>query len=179
MATGRISFSPLRRSPAISIRLRVLVLPLLLAVFSSFTHSQTPYAVQETGDHEQFLSYWTTEASWHSELQLKNNQIDRDLTVVPVLRKPDGAETSLPAVTIQPQEVQLVDIGALAPQLRQTYGSVVLRYNASASRGLYAAVMIHDMGHPIAFHLDAVDAFPSTDPGSREGVWTVCLRPVR
>jgi hypothetical protein len=171
MATGCISLSPFRRSPAISIRLQVLVLPLLLAVFSSFTHSQTPQAVQETRDHEQFLAYWTTEASWHSELQLKNNQIDRDLTVVPVLRTPDGAETSLPAVTIKPQEVQLVDIGALAPQLRQTYGSVVLRYNASASRGLYAAVMIHDMGHPIALHLDAVDAFPGTDPGSREGVW--------
>ncbi len=120
---------------------------------------------------EQYIAYWTTEASWHSELQLKNNQIDRDLTVVPVLRTPDGAETSLPAVTIKPQEVQLVDIGALAPQLRQIYGSVVLRYTASGSRGLYAAVMIHDMGHPIAFHLDAVDGSPGSDPGTREGVW--------
>jgi hypothetical protein len=122
-------------------------------------------------DFEQVVPYWTTEASWHSELQLKNNQIDQDLTVVPILRTPDGGETTLPAVTVRPQEVKLVDIGAVAPQLGQTYGSAVLRHHSLGSHSLYAAVMIHELGHPIAFHLDAIEEFQSPAPGSREGIW--------
>src|SRR5437868_5387068 len=89
-------------------------------------------------DFVQIVPYWTTEASWHSELQLKNNQLGRDLTVVPVLRTPDGAETTLRAVTIKPQEVKVLDIAAAAPQLGHTYGSVVLRQNSGGSHTLYA-----------------------------------------
>jgi hypothetical protein len=88
----------------------------------------------ETQGFEQFVAYWTTEDSWHSELQLKNNQPGRDLTVLPALRTPDGAETALPAVTIKSQEVKSIDIGAVAPQLGATYGSVVLRYSSTGAR---------------------------------------------
>src|SRR6266478_8466626 len=103
MATGRTRFSPLRRFLAISTRLRVLVLPLLLAVFSSPAHSQSPQAVQETKDHEQFLAYWTTEAGWHSELQLRNNLPSQELVVSPVLRTADGTETAIPPVAVKPE----------------------------------------------------------------------------
>jgi hypothetical protein len=107
-------------------------------------------------DYEQFVPYWTTEPSWHSELQLRNNLPDHELTVLPVLRTADGAETSLPAVTVKPAEVKSIDIGQSAVQFAGKYGSLVLRYHSVAPRGLYAAMMIRDMGHPIAFHLDAV-----------------------
>src|SRR5437879_582645 len=50
-------------------------------------------------DYVQVVPYWMTEASWRSELQLKNNQFDRELTVTPILRTPNGAEMNLPNVT--------------------------------------------------------------------------------
>ncbi len=37
-------------------------------------------------DQEQFVGYWTAETGWNSELQLRNNQIEHDLTVTPALR---------------------------------------------------------------------------------------------
>jgi hypothetical protein len=87
-------------------------------------------------DYEQFVSYWTTEPGWHSELQLRNNLPDRDLSVLPILRTADGAETKLPAVIVKPTEVKSIDIGESAPQLAGRYGSVVLRYHSTASRAL-------------------------------------------
>jgi len=39
-------------------------------------------------DQEQILAYWTTETGWSSELQLRNNAINQDLTVTPDLSTP-------------------------------------------------------------------------------------------
>lgn len=81
----------------------------------------------------------------------------------------------MPAVTIKPNEVHSVDINAaiesVAPQLAGSYGSIVLRYHSKGLRNLYAAVMAHDMGHPIAFHLDAINEIENYDQVSREGIW--------
>src|SRR5271157_4316055 len=57
-------------------------------------------------DQQQFISYWTTETGWSTELQLRNNQVGHILTVTPVLRTADGTETSLFPVLIQPQKVK-------------------------------------------------------------------------
>jgi len=58
---------------------------------------------------------------------------------------------------IQPQEVQALDLTealqTVAPQLLGTYGSIALRYHSPGLQNLYAAVMAHDLGHPVAFHL--------------------------
>lgn len=50
-------------------------------------------------DQEQFISYWTTETGWSTELQLRNNAATQNLTVTPALRLSNGVETSLAAVT--------------------------------------------------------------------------------
>jgi len=80
-------------------------------------------------DQEQFLSYWTAEPGWSSELQLRNNAPAQDLQITPVLRLPDGAETMLAPVTVKPQEVQSIDLETAitnsAPQLIGSWGSVV------------------------------------------------------
>jgi hypothetical protein len=47
-------------------------------------------------DQQQFLSYWTTETGWRTELQFRNNQVSDILTVTPVLRAADGTETAHP-----------------------------------------------------------------------------------
>jgi hypothetical protein len=126
-------------------------------------------------DQEQVVSYWTTETGWRSELQLRNNLSGKILTVTPTLRAINGSETPLAPVTVMPQEVKSIDIetalGTTAPQLVGTYGSLVLRYRTPGHRSLYAALMIHNIGHPFAFHVDAVAEDPNLQTGSREGIW--------
>jgi hypothetical protein len=129
----------------------------------------------EPTDQEQVVAYWTTETGWKSELQLRNNLVGQDLTVTPVLRIADGAETALAPVTIKPQEVQSIDldaaIGTTAPQLVGTYGSMVLRYHSTDAANLYAALMVRSVGHSIAFHIDAMGEDQTQNAGSREGIW--------
>jgi hypothetical protein len=127
-------------------------------------------------DQEQFVAYWTSETGWSSELQLRNNTPGQNLTVTPVLRLANGEETSLAPVTVAPQEVKSVDVGAAifaagAPQLIGTYGSVVLRYRSPYAASLYAAMMIRKTGHAVAFHIDAIGESQEFQSGSREGVW--------
>ena len=124
---------------------------------------------------QQFVSYWTSETGWTSELQLRNNAVKQDLTVTPVLRLATGAETSPAPVTIKSQEVKSVDIGAAisaasAPQLIGTYGSVALHYFSPSAGALYAAMMIRRTGHPVAFHIDATGESQEQQAGSREGI---------
>lgn len=105
-------------------------------------------------DQEQFISYWTTETGWRTELQLRNNQVGQVLTVTPVLGTPDGSEIALFPVVIQPRDVKTVDlesaIGSDSPQLIGAYGSLTLRYRAPSQINLYAAAMITGVGHSIA-----------------------------
>jgi hypothetical protein len=97
------------------------------------------------------------------------------LLVTPFLRTADGTETALAAVTLQPHEVQSIDldtaIGSSSPQLVGTYGSVVLRYHSVGLRNLYAALMLRTVGHPIAFHVDATGEIQNYETASREGIW--------
>ena len=127
-------------------------------------------------DQQQMVAYWTTETGWNSELQLRNNALSQELTVTPVLRLVDGAETSLGSVTIKPQEVVSIDIAAAisaagATNLVGTYGSVVLRYSSPSQQVLYAALMVRRIGYPIAFHIDAIGESQAFQTGSREGIW--------
>ena len=126
-------------------------------------------------DQEQFISYWTTETGWRTELQLRNNQVGHDLVVTPVLRAADGTETSLSPVTIQSKEVKTLDvttaIGSSAPQLIGTFGSLALRYHSPSQGNLYGVSMVMGVGHPIAFHIDATGEDQAQNIGSREGIW--------
>lgn len=144
-----------------------------LLAFAQGVKNSDPPLVEE--DQEQILSYWTAQGGWHSELQLRNNLPAQNLTVTPVLRGPDGTETPLSAVSIKPQEVRSINLNTVlssfAPQLIGSYGSIALRYRAYDNRNLYAAIMVHDTGHPIAFHIDASAESRAYDAGSREGIW--------
>jgi hypothetical protein len=127
-------------------------------------------------DQQQFLAYWTAETGWSTEVHLRNNQKSGALAVTPVLRTPDGTETPLAAVTVQPQEVGVIDLDAAitaagATQLLESWGSVVLRYRAVHYANLYAAEMIHRNGHAIAIHIDGLGQNPNFQAGGREGIW--------
>ena len=124
---------------------------------------------------EQFAPYWTAEPGWRTELQLRNNRAQGDLTVTPFLRAGNGVEFPLAPVVIAPNEIKSVDVSqavtAQAFLLAGSYGSVVFRYRSEGMRNLYAAVMVFDEGHPIAFHFDAFVEATDYDAGTREGVW--------
>lgn len=110
-------------------------------------------------DFEQFGVYWTEEPGWHTDLQLRNNLVEKELIVTPALRSADGTEAKLAPVTIQPGDVVTVPlheaIMKASPQFAGTYGSVVLRYRAPVGGALQSVAMIHLGGRPIAFHVDA------------------------
>jgi hypothetical protein len=135
-------------------------------------HSRKPPV---SANQEQFVGYWTTETGWHSELHLRNNLAALDLTVIPALRSADGVETQLSAITIKSQEVKSIDIEAAipatAPQLIGTYGSIILRYRSPGLENLYAALMVRNIGHSIAFHIDATAQLQNYEAASREGIW--------
>lgn len=172
-------------------RLRSLILfPTLLVLFPFVpqpVHAQSPAGPPKPKsrpippqppavDQEQAIAYWTTETGWSSELQLRDNAANQELTVTPVLRLADGAETALAPATIKPQEVKSVDLNAAiaaasAPQLIGAYGSVALRFLSPSSGSLYASMMIRRTGHPVAFHIDATGPSDELQTGSREGVW--------
>jgi len=144
----------------------------------AFAAAQTPQASKHhpaVAEHELFAPYWTAEAGWRTELQMRNNLAHGDLTVTPFLRTADGTEFPLPPVTIASNEIKSVDVSEAvtnsAPQLKGLYGSVVFRYYSEDMRNLYAAVMVYDQGHPIAFHMDAFAQATDYDTGSREGIW--------
>lgn len=129
-------------------------------------------------DYELIAPYWTAEGGWHTDLQLRNNLVKANLTVTPALRTPDGTEIPLKPVTILSGEVQSINLrDALAdadPGLlghANAYGSVVMRYHSYSLRNLYGSVMVHDTGHPIMYHLDALGEAPGDVVGSREGIW--------
>lgn len=134
-----------------------------------------PQAPPPAVDQQQFLSYWSTETGWRTELQLRNNQVGHILTVTPVLRTADGTETPLFPIVVQPQEVKTVDvataIGTSAPQLIGTYGSLALRYSAPSQINLYAVSMVMGVGHSIAFHIDATGEDKAENVGGSEGIW--------
>jgi hypothetical protein len=129
----------------------------------------------DTVEQEQFVAYWSTETGWHTELQLRNNQVGQILTVTPMLRAADGTETSLFPIVVQPQEVKTLDlattIGSSAPQLIGTYGSLALSYRGATERSLYAVAMVMRVGHSIAFHIDGTGEDQTQNTGSREGIW--------
>lgn len=134
--------------------------------------SNQPLTIKE---QEQVVSYWTNEANWHSELQLRNNLPGKELTVIPTIVSADGHEYLLKAIKLKPQTVVPIDLSAAIAannsSLMGSYGSVVLRYRSEFRRALYAAVMVHRMGRPIAFHIDAMDVLDSNGQVGRQGIW--------
>ena len=129
-------------------------------------------------EFEQFAPYWTAEAGWHTDLQLRNNLASDSLTVRASLRTPDGAETDLKQLTLLPGEVRsinlmdaLADVHSNLAGHANAYGSIALRYTSKAGGNLYGSVMVHDTGHPIMYHLDAINQAPKYVAGSREGIW--------
>jgi hypothetical protein len=137
-----------------------------------------PVSVPQSVPQEVFAPYWTAEPGWHTEFQLRNNIVSAPLIVTPVLRLASGQEYPLTAVTVQPSDVVTVDVAqeleTIAPTLTGQagmYGSVVFRFTSPFHRNLYAAVMIHEIGQPVGYHIDAFPTNGAYNAGSREGVW--------
>ena len=128
--------------------------------------------------HENFAPYWTAELGWHTELQLRNNLTQRDLTVTPVLHLADGRALQLSPVTIPSATAVSVQVSQellrVAPELvdkLDTFGSLSFLYTSPGARNLYASVMVHTDRQPIGYHVDAFPLAKDSPAGSREGIW--------
>jgi hypothetical protein len=127
---------------------------------------------------EVFAPYWTAEPGWHTEFQLRNNLVSGPLVVISVLRFSSGREYSLTPISIPPSDVVTVDVAQelekIAPALTEqagTFGSVVFQFTSTSHRNLYAAVMVHEIGQPIGYHIDGFAMDAAYNAGSREGIW--------
>ncbi|HEY1732439.1 MAG TPA: hypothetical protein VGG15_11850, partial [Terriglobales bacterium] len=127
---------------------------------------------------ELFAPYWTAEPGWHTELQLRNGRRSMQVVVTPILRLSSGQTYSLTPVSINPSDVVSIDVRQelekIAPQILDqpgTFGSVIVRFIAPNYGNINAAVMVHEMGQPIGYHIDAFAEDPDYTAGSREGIW--------
>jgi hypothetical protein len=130
-------------------------------------------------NNEVYVPYWTLEPGWHTEIELRNNLKSSDLQVTPVVRTQAGMEITLPAVTVKPDEVKLVDLHAELSNARPemvgrtgSYGSAVLRFISPGAENLYVGSMVHREGKPISFHFDGAPTEVSFNGGTtRETIW--------
>lgn len=96
-------------------------------------------------DQEQFLSYWTTETGWRTELQLRNNQPTQSLSVTPVLRTADGMETSLSPVMVNPREVKSIDLDtAITTSRPAAYRNLRVRRSPLPLRGFFQSLRLRN-----------------------------------
>ncbi len=155
----------------------VLFLPLILSSVLSLA-SPGVLSANTNPEHEQFVAYWTLEPGWHSEFQLRNNMLGKELTVKPFLRTSDGSEVALDPIVIPQDDVRMIDLRAavksVAPQLvdaTNSFGSVVFRYQSPSEGNLYASVMLQLDGNPISFHLDAMQSGNNSPLSNQDGIW--------
>ena len=130
-------------------------------------------------DHVLVAPYWTVEAGWSTELEVRNNLGQDDLIVTPALRTFDGMEIQLGPITIPSDQVRSVNLAdaiqAANPKLSSgvnySFGSLTLRYNSISTQNVYAAVVVHHEGYPINFHFDALPVDSNFASGSSETIW--------
>jgi len=148
------------------------VLPFLLTVVLAHAAQPTPKP------QESFAPYWTAEAGWDTELQMRNNLAAGALTVTPVLRLSDGKEIPLDPITISSRGAASILVSEAlvkrAPGLLNqpgSFGSVAFRHTALHARNLAAVAAVHMHGQPIGYHFDAYPVSRDQTGGSLEGIW--------
>ncbi|HXM23172.1 MAG TPA: hypothetical protein VN948_18080 [Terriglobales bacterium] len=158
--------------------------PLIFVLTLLFIPTLVNAAKPASKPQEVFAPYWTAEAGWETELQLKNNLAAGPLTVTPVLRLASGQEIALDPVTIPSNASVSVWVNEAllkhsAGLLNQpgSYGSVAFRFTSFNARNLYASAVLSLHGGPIGFQINAYpaagsEAWPRAAlAGSREGIW--------
>lgn len=148
---------------------------LLLATTTALCQVQQPKLVKpgtrvalaewKPTQQEVSTSYWSLEPGWNTELEIRNNLAERQLTVTPVLRTAAGREIALPDVVLASEEVTSINlqqaVAQVAPELVNrmgSFGSAAVRFSGLNERNVFAATMVYREGHPIDFHFDGYDA---------------------
>ena len=127
---------------------------------------------------QSFVSYWTVESGWNTTLEIRNNLMQRDLSVTPVLRTFDGKEITLPALTLASEQVTGVDLrqalATAAPHLLDkpgSFGSAICRYKSNEAANVFASTIVQRTGTPIGFHFDETDIDTKLDVATIESIW--------
>jgi hypothetical protein len=154
--------------PAAAASLLFLFSSLLCAQSGPPPHPPRPKLVGpakwEPSSQEISASYWTLEAGWNTDVEMRNNLTSRELTVTPVLRSASGQEVALAPVTVAAQHVVSLDLRNVSqtqPQILNgggLFGSVAFRFSGLNPSNLFAATVVRREGQPIDFHFDADQA---------------------
>ena len=126
-------------------------------------------------------SYWSLEPGWDTELEIRNNLAERNLTVIPTLRTAAGREIALTPVSLASEQIVAIDLrsaaASVAPEIVNSagsFGSVAVRFGGLDGANVFAASVVHRDGHPIDFHFDGYDAASNAGYYSGiEGIWWV------
>jgi hypothetical protein len=167
-----------RKTSSLIFLFALLLIPSALLAQSN-TGARTGPRVRPKSGHVLVAPYWTVEAGWSTELEVRNNLGQDDLVVTPALRTFDGLEIQLGPITIPADQVRSVNLAdaiqAANPKLsggaNYSFGSLTLRYNSISTQNVYAAVVVHHEGYPINFHFDAFLVDSSFASGSSETIW--------
>jgi len=101
---------------------------------------------------EVVASYWSLEPGWNTELEIRNNLAERQLTVTPVLGTAAGRETALPDVVLASDEVTSINlqlaVAQAAPELLNrmgSFGSAAVKRVGSSRIGFrdYSKLALH------------------------------------
>ena len=159
--------------------IRAQLLFLLTAFGVAFAQSPAQIVVHHkmrtAVEQSTYAPYWTTEAGWTTELQLRNNRFDIPVSITPVLVESSGKELRLKTVEVAIDSVstlalhELIQISGFAAL--SSFGYLRFEYKAASSANVYASVLVHRSGQPITFHLDALPIDGSFTSGSRETLW--------
>ncbi len=80
---------------------------------------------------------------------LRNNLANRDLTIQPVLRTGDGAETSGQPITLHARELREISLVALMDGASDASGQLILRFESPHPDNLLASVTFAQAGKPV------------------------------
>jgi len=172
----------LRSRSLLTVYCGVLVCTWMAAQSQSSTHGfkvKTIGPAKEPPSAQQMVvPYWTLEPGWDTELEVRNNMAQQKLTIIPVLRTPEGQEVPLSAVTLAPDQSVSVDLRDAVSQSHPelvghlgSYGSIVFRFNGFATANMFAAAMVKRDGRPIDFHFDGREANSDYNSAGIAGIW--------
>jgi len=138
-----------------------------------------PYAARWAPQAQQiFLSYWTAEANWDTQIEIRNNVPWNSITVTPAVRTASGTEIALQPVTVAPEDVVSVDVrkalATAAPTLLDrpdSFGSVICRFSANSLDNIFGATIVQRIGSPIGFHFDERAFYGQSPGGTVESIW--------
>lgn len=104
---------------------------------------------------ELVVTYSASEQGTEVVVAVRNNLLDRELVVQPVLRSANGEESQGQPLTVRAREVQRVPLAALFGGIAPESGQLLLRFNSAHAGNVAASIMFRRGGKEVQPSLPA------------------------